>query len=129
MIQRLSHSTVFVFDQDQARKFYVEVLGFELKMDFDLGEFRWLTVSPRGQPDLQLVLMPVVSPEVRELVAKGSMPTGVFRTADCRRTYEELSAKGVEFSQPPTDRFFGVEAVFKDPFGNRFNLTGPKPEV
>jgi predicted enzyme related to lactoylglutathione lyase len=136
MIQRLSHSTLFVLNQDEAKRFYVDKLGFDLKMDFDMGSFRWLTVSPKGQPDVQLVLMPVAPgphmdeascDRIRELVKQGRMPTVVFETSDCQKTYEELNARGVEFLQPPTDRFYGVEAILKDPFGNWFSLTQPKP--
>ena len=135
MIQRFSHSTIYVADQDKAKDFYVNTLGFDLKGDFDMGRFRWLTVSPKGQPDMELILMPIVpSPksdeetcgQLREHLKQGRMPTGVFYTADCQKTYEELSAKGVEFSMPPTDRFYGVEAILKDPFGNWFSLTQPK---
>jgi predicted enzyme related to lactoylglutathione lyase len=134
MIQCLSHATVFVLDQEQAKDFYVNKLGFDLKMDFDMGKFRWLTVSPKGQSELELILMPVMpkdndaaaAEQLKENVQKGRMPTGVFRTADCRKTYEDLKAKGVEFSQPPTDRFYGIEAILKDPFGNWFSLTEPK---
>jgi catechol 2,3-dioxygenase-like lactoylglutathione lyase family enzyme len=134
MIQRLSHHTVYVLDQDQAKDFYVGKLGFELKMDFDMGKFRWLTVTPKGQPDLQLILMPIVpGPEMdearceqlRALLREGRMPSGAFHTADCRKTYEELSAKGVEFKQLPTERFYGIEAIVKDPFGNWYSLTQP----
>lgn len=139
MIQRLSHCSIFVFDQDVAYDFYVNKLGFEQKMDLDMGEWRWLTVSPKGQPDLELVLIPVKPSQAgpfkdqatcdsaRQLVAHGQMPTGSFITADCRKTYEELLAKGVEFASPPKEQFYGIECAFKDPFGNKFSLTQPKP--
>ena len=129
MIDRFSHSVVFVSDQDVAKDFYVNKLGLELMFDRDLGAFRWLTVSARGQRDLQLVLMPVLpgsNEMVKECLRDGLMPTGVFQTDDCDGTYEELLQKGVKFVQPPTERFFGMEATLEDPFGNRFNLTGPK---
>ena len=142
MIQRMSHSAIFVIDQDLAKEFYVNKLGFELKMDESLPNgFRWLTVSPKGQPDLQIILMKVapagdagnmskVQPtdvdKIRELMKKGAFGAGVFQTSDCRKTYEELKAKGVEFLSPPKDQFYGVEAVFKDPFGNWFSMTQPK---
>ena len=136
MIQKLSHASIYVLDQDAAKTFYTEKLGFEVKMDVTLGNFRWLTVAPKGQQDLEIILMPVgampnTEPEIREsmirLLAAGKMPGGVFYTADCRATYEELKAKGVEFVQPPVDRPYGVEAVLKDPFGNWFSMTQPKP--
>ena len=136
MIQRSSHSTLYVTDQDAAREFYVQKLGFELRMDQEFGGFRWLTVGPKGQPDFQLILMkvgantgndPEATEQIRALLTGGKLgAAGVFETADCRKTYEELSAKGVEFLAPPEDKFYGVEAVFKDSSGNRFSLTQPK---
>ena len=136
MIQRLSHTTLYVTDQDAARDFYVNKLGFELRMDQEAGGFRWLTVGPKGQPDFQLILMKIgancgndqkSSDQIRELLEGGKLgAAGVFETPDCRKTYEELNAKGVVFMAPPEDKFYGVEAVFKDPSGNRFSLTQPK---
>src|SRR5205807_203033 len=128
--------TLYVTDQDAAREFYVQKLGFELRMDQELGGFRWLTVGPKGQPDFQLILMKIgadcgddaeAAAQLRALLAGGKLgAAGVFETADCRKTHEELSAKGVEFLGPPEEMFYGVEAVFKDPSGNRFSLTQPK---
>lgn len=136
MIQKMSYTAIFVLDQDQALDFYVNKLGFELKMDDTLPNgFRWLTVSPKGQSDLQIILMKVApSPKIQaedvqaisELIKKGAFGAGVFQTADCRKTYEELKAKGVEFLSPPKEQFYGIEAVFKDPFGNWFSMTQPK---
>lgn len=135
MIQRLSHTSIYVLDQDVAYDFYVGKLGFEVRTDSKMDNgFRWLTVGPKGQPDFEIILMPTRSamskPEIADLqetlIAKGAMSSGVFLTADCQRTYEELKAKGVEFTQPPTDRFYGLEAVFKDPFGNWFSMSQPK---
>jgi len=143
MIQRMSHSAIFVLDQDVAKDFYVNKLGFEVSMDQSMPNgFRWLTVSPKGQPDLQIILMKVapspfyvskvqkIQPQdvdtIGELMKKGAFGAGVFQTADCRKTYEEMKAKGVEFLSPPKDQFYGVEAVFRDPFGNWFSLTQPK---
>ena len=142
MIQRMSHSAIFVLDQDVAKDFYVNKLGFEVKMDESMPNgFRWLTVSPKGQPDMQIILMKVapspfegqkiqkIKPEdvdtIRELMKKGAFGAGVFQTADCRKTYEEMQAKGVEFLSPPKEQFYGVEAVFADPFGNWFSMTQP----
>ena len=104
--------------------------------------FRWLTVSPKGQSDFQIILMKVapspfdvsnvqkIQPQDVEtiggLMRKGAFGAGVFQTADCRKTYEEMKAKGVEFLSPPKDQFYGVEAVFRDPFGNWFSMTQPK---
>jgi len=135
MIHRLSHATIYVLDQDAARVFYVNKLGFEIRMDQSMDNgFRWLTVSPKGQPDLQIILMkvdgPNIKPEVatvlKGLVEQGRINGGVLQTDDCRATYEELKAKGVEFLSPPADRFYGVEAILKDNSGNWFSMSQPK---
>jgi len=132
MIQRMSHTTIFVLDQDRALAFYTEKLDFEVRADARMGDFRWLTVGPKGQPDLEIILFAIKpSPThdeatcttLRALVAKGALGAGVFNTADCRKTYAELIAKGVEFVQPPTERPYGVEALLKDDSGNWFSLT------
>jgi catechol 2,3-dioxygenase-like lactoylglutathione lyase family enzyme len=136
MIQRLSHVSIYVLDQDEALDFYVNKLGFEVQNDAKMNNgFRWLTVSPKGQPDLQIILMPTqpspmmdqeTSEALRTLIRNGKLGAGVFQTADCRQTYEELKAKGVTFSQPPADRFYGIEAILKDNSGNWFSMTQPK---
>jgi catechol 2,3-dioxygenase-like lactoylglutathione lyase family enzyme len=147
MIQKMSHATIYVLDQDQAKDFYVGKLGFDVKVDHSLPTgFRWLTVSPKGQPELEIILMKVGSGStfvemkggsaekndtedleaMSALLKKGMLSAGAFRTADCRKTCEELKAKGVEFVSEPKDQFYGVEAVFKDPFGNWFSLSQPK---
>jgi predicted enzyme related to lactoylglutathione lyase len=132
MIQRVSHDSVYVLDQDCAKDFYTEKLGFELRADVTMGPFRWLTVAPKGQPDFELILMPIKATPmideatcnaIRELVQKGVLGAGVFATADCRKTYEELKARGVEFVQPPTERPYGIEALVKDDSGNWFSMT------
>ena len=131
MIDKLNHVNVFVLDQDRAKLFYTETLGFEVRSDTTLDGFRWLTVGPKGQPDLAILLAypapPMFSAEdaetVRGLVAKGSLGGGVFTTGDCRKTYEELSAKGVTFLQEPAERPYGIEALFRDDSGNWFSLT------
>lgn len=131
MIQTLSHTTIYVEDQEAARAFYVEKLGFEVRFDVTMGEFRWLTVSPKAQKDLQIVLMPLgASPmmeaatvsQLRTLVAKGAIGCGVFETDDCQGTYEDLKKRGVEFKSPPAQRPYGLEAVLKDNSGNWFSL-------
>ena len=136
MIQRLSHVTIYVLNQDEAYDFYVNKLGFEVRMDAKMDNgFRWLNVGPKGQPNLQIVLMPTgpspmmdqeTSDALRTLVRKGVLGAGVFQTANCQQTYEELKAKGVEFTQPPTERFYGIEALMKDNSGNWFSMTQPK---
>lgn len=133
MIERLSHATIYVLDQDSALEFYRDKLGFEVRIDQDMGGgFRWLTVGPKGQKDLELILMkPVVGPmydeedvaALRSLIEKGKMGAGVFYTSDCKKTYEELSARGVEFIQPPTEKFYGIEALMRDDSGNWFSVT------
>jgi catechol 2,3-dioxygenase-like lactoylglutathione lyase family enzyme len=137
MIQRLSHTTVYVLNQDSAKDFYANKLGFEVRMDAKMDNgFRWLTVSPKGQPDLQLILMQVDGPNMQPDVAKaiptlltqGKLNGGVLQTSDCRATYEDLKAKGVEFPSPPKEQFYGVEAILKDDSGNWFSMTEPKGE-
>lgn len=135
MIQRLSHVSIYVIDQEAARDFYVNKLGFEIRTDATMDNgFRWLTVGPKGQPDLEIVLMPTApgpmmdqetSDLLRTLIRKGVMGAGVMDTADCRKTFEELKARGVEFTQPPTERFYGIEALLKDNSGNWFSLSQP----
>jgi catechol 2,3-dioxygenase-like lactoylglutathione lyase family enzyme len=134
MITGYSHTTVWVLDQDSAKAFYTEKLGLVVGTDFDMGGgVRWLTVSHPEQTDIQLVLLPPTQPMldeesaamVRSLVAKGAFGAGVFRTDDCRKTYEELSGKGVTFQQEPSERPYGIEAVFRDDSGNWFSLTQP----
>ena len=137
MIQRMSHTPIFVLDQDSALDFYVNKLGFTLKTDAKMGEdFRWVTVTPPGQPDLELTLMKVApgmawdeetAAAVKKLVEAGKFGAGVFGTPDIHKTYEELKAKGVEFVQPPKEEFYGTEAIFKDDSGNWFSLTQEKP--
>ncbi len=131
MIQRQSHTNVYVLDQDRAKAFYTEKLGFEVREDVHLGSFRWLTVGPKGQPDFQIVLMAIAPSQfmdeaacatLRDLVAKVGVSSGVFQTADCRATYAELKAKGVEFVHEPAERPYGIEALFKDDSGNWYSL-------
>jgi catechol 2,3-dioxygenase-like lactoylglutathione lyase family enzyme len=137
MIQRFSHATIWVDDQDAAYDFYVDKLGLEVRTDAAMENgFRWLTVGPKSQPGFEIVLMKIApgphldeetAKTLRELVRKGALGGGVFDTADCRATYEELKAKGVEFSSPPAEQFYGIEASFRDAAGNWFSLTQPKP--
>ena len=136
MIQRLSHASIYVLDQDSAYDFYVNKLGFEVRTDAKMDNgFRWLTVGPKGQPGFEIVLMPTTpspmmdketSDALRAMIRKGKLGAGVFETADCKKTYEELKAKGVEFTQPPTERFYGIEALLKDDSGNWFSMTQRK---
>ena len=131
MITRMSHATVWVLDQDSAKDFYTSKLGFEVRTDQILDGFRWLTVGPKGQPDLEVILLvprpPMFSEDdakaIRGLIGKGAIGGGVLATDDCKATHEELSAKGVTFLQEPAERPYGIEAVFRDDSGNWFSLT------
>jgi predicted enzyme related to lactoylglutathione lyase len=135
MIRRMSHATVFVGNQDEALKFYRDKLGFEIRTDAKVSdEFRWLTVGPRDQPDFEIVLMEpnpgmlmdeATAAQLRSIMEKGVLGAGVFNTDDCRATYEELKSKGVVFVSEPSERPYGIEAVFKDNSGNWFSLTQP----
>ena len=134
MITNVSLMTLYVTDQDAARDFYVDTLGFEAKTDVSMGEgFRWVTVSHPNQPELEITLMlpgPPLDEEMAEVVkralAKGQMGGFGLRVDDCRKTFEELSAKGVEFPQPPSERPYGVEAVMRDTSGNWLVLVEPR---
>lgn len=134
MITKFSHSTIYVTDQDEAKEFYVNTLGFELIHDIKMeNNFRWLTVSPKGQ-DVELILMPIDNSftkkedaeKIKELCQKGVFGPGAFVTNNCKATYEELKAKGVKFKGEPKEQFYGTEMVMQDPFGNWFSVVEPK---
>ena len=135
MIKRISHAPVWVLDQDSAKKFYTEKLGFEVRTDATMDDFRWLTVGPKDQPDFEIILAkpgpPMVDDEaakaITALVARGQLGAGAMETDDCQQTYDELTKKGVQFLQEPADRPYGIEAVFRDDSGNWFSLTQRKP--
>jgi catechol 2,3-dioxygenase-like lactoylglutathione lyase family enzyme len=124
-------TTIRVLDQDEALAFYTEKLGFEVNKDATMDDFRWLTVSAPDRPDHELILLvpgpPMMDEEsaqqVKELVAKGVLGAGAFETDDCRATYAELSARGVSFLSEPAERFYGVDATFRDNSGNWFSMT------
>jgi catechol 2,3-dioxygenase-like lactoylglutathione lyase family enzyme len=134
MITNISLTTVYCLDQDKARDFYVDILGFVPRADVTMGEgFRWVTVSHPNQPELQVTLATPGPPLdadaadfVRRQLEKGQMGGLGLRVDDCRKTYEELSAKGVTFLQEPSDRPYGVEAVIRDNSGNWLVLVEPK---
>ena len=124
-------SSIFVLDQDEALDFYVGTLGLEVGVDQDLGFMRWLTVSVPGDPGREILLEKPGPPalddataeQVRELVSKGAGGGWIgFTTDDCQKTYEELSAKGVEFTQEPTERDYGINCGLRDPFGNAIRI-------
>jgi catechol 2,3-dioxygenase-like lactoylglutathione lyase family enzyme len=122
-----------VLDQDRAAKFYTEVLGFELTEDMDLGEMRWLTVAPPGQPELNVLLERVGPPfvdgdtaaQLDEIVAKGAGGTLFFEVDDVRATFDRLVEKGVEIVQEPIERFYGIDAAFRDDSGNQLRINQP----
>ena len=135
MLKQLTHSQVYVLDQDEALDFYVGKLGLEVNTDADLGFMRWLTVNVPGQPERQLLLEKPGPPahddataeQVRELVTKGAMGmAGIFAVDDIHKTYEELVAKGVEFTEEPTERDYGIDCGLRDPFGNHMRIVQPK---
>ena len=133
MLNQLANVQVWVNDQDEALAFYTDKLGFEVREDVtvpELGNFRWLSVGVPGQ-DVAIVLMavpgaPVFDDETRQqildLLAKGASGGLFFTTEDCRASYEELAARGVEFTQEPTEQPYGVDAGFRDPSGNQFRM-------
>jgi catechol 2,3-dioxygenase-like lactoylglutathione lyase family enzyme len=135
MIRRMSHATIFVTNQQEALEFYRDKLGFKVHTDAMVGDdFRWLTMCANDQPDFEIVLMEpkagmlmdeATATQLRSLIEKAVLGAGVFNTDDCRATYEELKAKGVEFVSEPAQRPYGIEAVFKDNSGNWFSLTQP----
>ncbi len=138
MIQRQSHSTIYVIDQREALEFYSDVLGFEVHTDMPMnenGDLRWLTLTPKGQPDLEIILAPVApgpmfdaetAEEMRKFIKRGALGIGVFETDDIHGDYERLSEQGVEFVSPPREQFYGTEAVVRDNSGNWFSLTQRK---
>jgi uncharacterized glyoxalase superfamily protein PhnB len=135
MQYRLANYQVFVTDQDKALDFYVNKLGMEVRADVtvpEMGNFRWLTVGPVGQPDIALVLMAVpgepifdqeTKAQIEALLAKGAVSSVFLTTDDIQAAYEELTARGVEFQGKPEDQMYGIDAGFRDPFGNNFRLT------
>jgi uncharacterized glyoxalase superfamily protein PhnB len=132
---RIATAQIWVHDQDAALDFYTRKLGMEVRSDVtlpEMGNFRWLTVGPAGQPDISIVLMaipgaPVMDAEtaeqVRTLMAKGFAGTVFLTTDDCQASYEELTARGVEFNEPPEERPYGIDSGFRDPSGNSIRLT------
>lgn len=136
MIKKMSHTPIFVLDQDSAIDFYVNKLGFELRNDAPMGpDFRWVTVSPPGQPDLEIILMATkpgmafdeqTASTLNNLVRDGKLGAGVFHVDDIYATYKELTAKGVQFKQPPKEEFYGIEAIMLDDSGNWFSVSQEK---
>jgi predicted enzyme related to lactoylglutathione lyase len=135
---KLANTQLWVHDQDEALAFYTEKLGWEVRSDVtmpEMGNFRWLAVGPAGQEDISVVLMAIPGPpmfepetvaQIKNLMAKGCAGAVFLTTDDCQASYEELKAKGVEFSEAPEERPYGVDAGFHDPSGNSFRLTQVK---
>ena len=131
---RIAHAQLWVHDQDEALAFYTQKLGWEVRADVTLpevGDFRWLTVGPAGQPDISIVLMAIPGPpvmdndtaeQVKALMAKGFAGTVFLTTDDVQADYEELTGRGVEFSEQPEERPYGIDTAFRDPSGNSFRL-------
>ena len=135
MITGVGLVCVWVLDMDEARAFYVDTLGLDVAMDMVQDGQRWLVVNAPAQPEVPIMLVnpasvPMdgeIADQIRSLVATGFLGPGSLATDDCRATYAELKAKGVEFTEEPEERFYGIDAGFRDPFGNQWRLTQPKP--
>ena len=134
----IASTQLWVNDQDEALAFYTQKLGMEIRADVtlpEMGDFRWLSVGPAGQPDVAIVLMAIPGPpvmdeetagQVRTLMAKGFAGTVFLATEDCQASYEELRGRGVEFVETPEDRPYGIDSSFRDPSGNHIRLTQVK---
>jgi uncharacterized glyoxalase superfamily protein PhnB len=136
---RIATAQLWVHDQDEALAFWTDKVGFEVRSDVtvpEMGNFRWLTVGPRGQEGIDIVLMAIPGPpvmddvtrtQVADLTAKGFAGTVFLTTDDCQRSYEEMSARGVEFTEKPEDRPYGIDCGFRDPSGNSVRLSQLRP--
>jgi predicted enzyme related to lactoylglutathione lyase len=131
----VGNAQLWVHDQQVALEFYTQQVGMEVRSDVtlpEMGNFRWLAVGAGGQPDMSIVLMAIPGPpimdaatadQVRDLMGKGFAGTVFLVTDDCRASYEELAARGVEFVEKPEERPYGIDAAFRDPSGNNLRLT------
>jgi catechol 2,3-dioxygenase-like lactoylglutathione lyase family enzyme len=132
---KIATAQLWVHDQDEALAFYTEKVGMEVRADVtvpELGNFRWLTVGVAGQPDFAIVLMAIPGPpvmdaetadQIRVLMAKGFAGTVFLTTDDVQASYEELKGRGVDFSEEPEERPYGIDSAFRDPSGNNIRLT------
>ena len=132
---KIGNAQVWVHDQEEALAFYTEKLGMEVRVDAsfpEMGDFRWVTVGPPGQEDVAIVLMAIPGPpmvdarpqeQIRDLMAKGFAGTVFLTTDDCQAEYEKLAARGVEFTELPERRPYGIDSGFRDPSGNSIRLT------
>jgi catechol 2,3-dioxygenase-like lactoylglutathione lyase family enzyme len=139
VLKRVSHVNIWVHDQDEALAFFTQKLGFEVREDVTLeqfGNYRWLTVGPAQQPDLHFILSlpgpPAIDEQTAEqltaLVARGAVSGGgsvIFNSDDVQATFEDLRARGVEFTQEPMERSYGIDAAFRDPSGNAYRIMQP----
>ncbi len=138
---KFASAHLYVHDQDEALAFYVDKVGLEVRSDVtvpEMGDFRWLTVGPVGQPDISIVLMAVTSPpmpdaaaaaQVLDMVGKGQA-NGVFLTTDdIYAEHARMTELGVDFIEPPSEQFYGIDAGFRDPSGNHIRLTQPIVEA
>jgi len=135
---KISNAQLWVHDQDEALAFWTEKVGMEVRSDVtlaEMGDFRWVTGGPPGQEDMTIVLMAIPGPpviddetagQVRDLMSKGFAGTVFLTTEDCQASYEELKARGVEFSEAPEERPYGIDSGFRDPSGNSIRLTEVK---
>jgi uncharacterized glyoxalase superfamily protein PhnB len=134
-MMRIAHAHLWVHDQDEALAFYTQKLGMEVRADVtlpEMGDFRWLTVGPPGQEDVSITLMAIpgqpvmdeqTANQVRDLMSKGFAGTVFLQTDDVQADYEELKSRGVEFTEAPEERPYGIDSGFRDPSGNSFRLT------
>ena len=132
---KIANAQLWVHDQDEALEFWTKKVGMEVRLDVsfpEMGSFRWITVGPPMQPDVSIVLMGIPGPpvmdqetadQVRTLMAKGFAGTVFLTTDDCHASYEELKKRGVEFTEPPEARPYGIDSGFRDPSGNSIRLT------
>jgi catechol 2,3-dioxygenase-like lactoylglutathione lyase family enzyme len=136
MLKSVTHVGLGVLDQDEALAFWTEKIGFEVRTDMtieEMGGFRWLTIGPASQPELEIMLLqpggPGTPPEVveqaREVLSHGVLPGLIFRVDDAQATYDELKSRGVEMTQEPVEQFYGIDAAFRDPTGNSIRFTQP----
>jgi len=132
---KIGTAQLWVHDQDEALAFYTQKVGMEVRQDVtmaEMGDFRWLTVGPAGQPDVAIVLMAIPGPpvfdaetaeQIRTLTAKGGAGTVFLVTDDCQADYEQMRSRGVDFTETPEERPYGIDAGFRDPSGNNVRLT------
>ena len=140
-MMKIASAQVWVHDQEEALAFYTEKLGMSVQSDVtlpEMGDFRWLTVGPRDQPDVSIVLMAIPGPpvlddesagQIRSLMSKGFAGTVFLTTDDCQKAYEEMSARGVEFVDEPEERPYGIDCGFRDPSGNHMRLTQVRENI